>query len=531
MALPKKNERNFNLPQPSRPKMNEGSDFHIEFEDDDLPDDTINLKPRPKTPYDETPDVPDVKSREDSMVDESSDNDEDAFEPISFDQFEQEEKDFNDSVEYSKQTLDEIARMREDSRDAPDQAKINRVRKQRDLRQREGTSNALKETKASLKQKSPSSRGKDPQGRDEFIDKDKKKILPFGGMVVRESRYDTRENLEKKRKLVRNLVLGLIALIAAIVLKNVFFPPKNYNEEEIRGIANSEFGRTGFPVEGGGAFATQFIEAYLTNGNKGTDSILSDYQNGQSANGSARRSIGAGIKQSPVDGAVIYQQNALSPNSASYIIGVNVQRTITTEQASNSKSKPKTETVVDREFYNVNVYYNSVTGMYSIAEGSPTLVAPVGIGSPADNPKALMVGNGTANSEIGEDARATVEGFVKAYMSSSPQDYKSLQQYTVSDPPVTLKSGFDNAYQLGSETIQYTLYETDDPTVFKVVADLNLKKQVTPAGEKPAADDNSGTNTTSHSSKYVITIKKGGEKYLVSDFRPYLYIADPNTEN
>lgn len=451
-----------------------------------------------------------------------------------FEHFNRDEKEFNVSMEVLEKMHEGF---KENApRSANDQAALEKKRQERDNRQIKGHEKLLKASSESL-EVSSDVRKKDENGADLFIDEKNKKLKPIGGTEIRDYRYDDRVNREKKQKLLRNFVLGGVALLVGLSAMDALIPDKTLSEDEVKSIYAEQAGDTGFPIDQGGAFAAQFVEAYVTTDDDNAAQLLSSYYSGQAAksgSGAVTRSVGTNVVQTALTGAQVYQSTALTPNSANYVVGINVEanskEAIQPAPSSSAQPTPSPSSTIKpeskREFFSVNVFYDVATNTYSIAEGSPTLTAPVHIASPAKNPVALPVGTGQENPEVAQAARATIDGFIKGYAESTTDNYTTLEQYITPDAPATVRTGMGGEYTPQQESIPFKLYDTDTEGVYKAIANVRWVKSLQ---ENPGGND---STAISYDSTYVVTLNTTSEgKYSVSDFRPYLYLPDNTTQN
>lgn len=424
------------------------------------------------------------------------------------DRFKEDLKDFEVASDLADIKYDYDMEIGRESRGNVDRNTLERMRKEEEKVQKEARARQIEDTRISAQPRKNITR-KDDKGRDIYVDEKNKRIAPFGGRIM-EGRYDSRVNAEKKKKLVRNVTLGLLVLTVAFGAKNAVFPAKPLTEQEIQNIAASVTGQTGFPIDNGAAFAERFINAYVTTKNDAESQILQSYQPKGSTG--ITRNVTGDIKQEVINPAVAYKKTAVTATSANYIVGVTTSSVSEISGDKGNNQKP----TISQEFFSVNVYYDPMNNSYSIANGSPTLTAPIGIGSTSEVPKDQPVGNGVENKELKETVKATIEGFIKGYAESSAQNFDSIKQYSIAEPPATLRGGMGGAYS-PEQNIIYKVYNTDSENEIKAVADVTWVKK-SPEGSV----ENSAFR---YPAKYVVTMVKTGDgRYLVSDFKPYIYI-------
>lgn len=356
---------------------------------------------------------------------------------------------------------------------------------------------------------------KDARGQDVFIDEKNLKLEPFGGKrKVRVNDLDGRKNLRQRSQVIQYFTVGLIILIVGFSVKSAFFPKESLTVEQVTGIVAETANISEFPVEGGKAFATDFMKAYLTvNGDALSKEALGYYYSGTlSAADSPNRVTTPNFKQTVVFGPTVYESKGLTPYSARYTIGalVKPESTVIAAPADNSTAK--------WVYFNVNVYYDKVSQNFSITPDSPSLIPAVEVGDPSKVPVAKELGT-PLEKPIADSLKSVVRGFIKGYAVSSPTDHASLDQYIVSNSDASLQKGLAKEFKLAGaddDSISYQAFSTDNPNEIKIAVTVNWRDQLGTDQDITKLD---------YKSTYVMTLQKQpNEKYLVSKFAPQYFV-------
>lgn len=361
---------------------------------------------------------------------------------------------------------------------------------------------------------------------DTFIDHKKGMLKPFGrdsGRKAKVNEFDQRKNLRQRSKIVQVVALAGIAALVLLGIKNALIPPKTLNEEDVAGIVAVASGDTGFPTERGGAFAVDFIKAYLSfssdpkEKNKYQEMMNFFYSGSTTSAGTnvVRINKPSNVGQKIVMGPTIYSSTPLSPSSASYVIGAFVEHDV------KDSSPPEDGSSVKISYFNVNVYYNEENESFAITSDSPSVVAPTNI-AVVETPEALPIGTGPASDQITNEVKSVVDGFIKAYGESSIKSHEQIDQYIVADPDPSLVSGLNGRYQLRDESITQLVYTTADPNEFKVETEVVWIDTL-------SATENNEQRVTYNSSYIVTLAKQSNGKYLVSKFAPKYYFANTSS--
>lgn len=363
------------------------------------------------------------------------------------------------------------------------------------------------------------------KGQPVFVDEDNKKLKTFGGKrKIKVDEYDSRVNKERKAKVIQWSFIGLV--VSLVVMSAVGYPylsNTTVKPEEVQTLVQAETGGTGFPLNAGEGFATDFMKAYLTyTGNNSIDNqALQYYQTGtmnSSGNaGDTGRSVSGKVIQNVVYGPTVYGVQDVTPYSAVYTIGALVDSQSTEEEASELERSTRWE------FFEVNVYFDTEAKRFYIPPESPTMIPNYEVGARGDVPKPDALGDGKADDTVTEAVRSTVLGFMEGWVQASPDDITPIEQYIVSgEDGEHLHDGLEGQYQFasgdaaGSVTFEaYPNTENDDIKVDMVVRW---------GTEIPGVEDVAGD--VEYTSTYVMTLVQVGEdRYEVSNFAPKVYIS------
>ena len=374
-----------------------------------------------------------------------------------------------------------------------------------------------------LSKKEKPSKSKEPGYTDDtFIDEKNEKLKPFGRKrAAKVSEFDQRKNMRQKARFIQMGVIGFLVVLVGLGLKNAFFPPATLSENDVVGIVQSETGTFGFPVARGGAFAKDFMQAYLTIDNSSpatkalNDQALSYFYTGGSGEGEApTRVVGSEVKQTILYGPTIYDSKEVTAYSAIYTIGSLVN--VTTQGAPPAVDGSTAKWM----FYSVNVYYDAKTDGFYITPASPVVVPNLEVKAPTNLPEPLPLGTGQSDSTLTDNVRSLVYGFIDGYAKSSPSDHSKIDQYILPNPDASLLKGLNNTYKLAGppeSAIQYEAYPTDDPKVAKVRVKVTWR-----IGD--------ATNYVDNDSTYVMTLnKQDNGTYLVSKFAPEIFLVNGNS--
>lgn len=360
-----------------------------------------------------------------------------------------------------------------------------------------------------------------------FIDKKKKKLIPFGGKKskkkkIKTSDFDERKNVLSQTKIIRFLVMLVLLFLFAFGIKNTFFPSHVYTDEQIRGFAREGAGQTLFPRERGEAFVTDFMTAFLTFDRTRPElyDVLSYYYGeedfGQVGQARMTMAVKPDSKQHIIIGPSVFQVDLLSDTSAlykvsAYVSNIDGAEVVGTESAGRWVS------------FSVNVYHDVETDSLAITPDSPSVIPTYAVSKQADVPNRLPLGNGTINEEIMPALNPTINGFVQAYAEASVASHESILQYISDKSDIKLYDGFGGSVTLNGSpdtAIRKTIYNGDDG-IFRVDVEVDWVDAVANGGEE---------NQVTYVGRYIMRVQpEGNGKYSVSSFVPYTYFADMNS--
>lgn len=360
---------------------------------------------------------------------------------------------------------------------------------------------------------------------DTFIDEKSKKLKPFGRDSQRSAKvgeFDQRKNMRNQQKIVQFIFVGLALAAVCLGLFRVLVPPKTLHRDEVMSMINDSTGNNGFPQQEGGAFAQEFMKAYLSNDDSPvTQRVLSYYYTGKmdgASSGSDTQVPQGDFTQRVVYGPTMYSSIPVNPNSGSYIFGALV------EPSSSQGKAPADGSAVKWVFFNVNVYQDKKTNTFSIAHNSPTVVPATTAGDMTSLPQGKTPGTGPADARLTESTRSVVVGFVKGYASSSSNDHTAVDQYVTSTTNPALTQGLDGQYSLAADddsSVTTAAYASTVPGEVKVQVKVQWLSRAVGAGNAANV----------YTSNYVATlVKQSNGKYLVSKFTPEHFIPKAEGE-
>ena len=180
----------------------------------------------------------------------------------------------------------------------------------------------------------------------------------------------------------------------------------------------------------------------------------------------------------------------------------------------------------------MNVFWDEKMNGFAIA-GTPTLMPSTNV-IPSNNvPKAKALGklDSTATNKV----QGTVTNFMKAYATSSPEDYTSLQQYVTANADASLKTGMRGKFTFGNTSsskggISVEAYlpegsNSDDVLTVKTTVDW------VDAIESATSEQATQPRIT-YQSTYILTmVKQADGKYQVSKMTPEIYTPDADALN
>lgn len=365
----------------------------------------------------------------------------------------------------------------------------------------------------------------------ERIDKKNKKIIPTGGKnskktKIKASELDDRKNLAVRARIIRIFLFLVVIIIAGLGIKNTFFPEQIYTPEEIDYLVKTSMGQTGFPLEKGRQLAEAFVKDLLNDNkdNIGRDSRLVNMLTGNNVDdGSVSFDFytkSSGIEQTVLSDPSTYEYDTLTDYLGRYKISTlvasyNNEELRLATSGDNPASKAK-ENLYNISWVNlnINVYFDAETGNLSIIRDSISLLPEHNISSDSDIPPTVELGNKTKDDEAITTFRPLINGYFKAFASSSNKSHEEILQYIPSDSDPSLYSGYGGQVELDGDpdtAIQYQPYKTDNPDEWKVAVVVRWKTI---------------SGNSRYMSRFTITVSRSGDKLLVTKILPYTYIHE-----
>lgn len=357
--------------------------------------------------------------------------------------------------------------------------------------------------------------------KDKFIDKKKRRLIPFGGkkskrkkFFVKSSDFDDRKNKLAKTKIIQFSIIVLMLLMFLLGLKNTLIPSHVYTGDQIRKFAAEGAGQTGFPEERGNAYVESFMQSYLTIDRTRPEfiQVLSHFygeDNNIRSDSERTNMIWGDTKQHVIIPPRVFEVDLLTEYSAQYKVSTYVSNTDGEEVAG--------EKAVGRWLsFSVNVYYDIDSDSMVITPDSPSIIPAYRIVDQKIVPDRAPFGNGTIDRDIVPALTPTINGFIEAYAKSSVESHESVLQYIDNKDDIDLYDGFGGAVELNgnpADAINKVIYESNDG-IYR--ADLTVKWIDTAASQ--------GDSQVEYTARYIMRIKPSTDgKYTVSSFVPYTY--------
>lgn len=364
---------------------------------------------------------------------------------------------------------------------------------------------------------------------EDFVDRDKRKLKPFGKpkKAAKAGDFDPRKNLEGQRKLYRGIVVAALVALVGFGAFNALVPKESVSYAEIEEIAAYAAGDTGFPTVKGEGFALNFMDSLLdiSPGPEGLakrTAALGYFYGAAGDSKAASEALTAvgNVSQQVVYGPVALDSTPLTENAASYEIGVLLSTTEAPVEGSDPLEGSAANDAMAASLrwvsFNVNVYYDEAKDSFAIAPNSPTLLPAPSVEAPSLVPAGEPLGEPV--DSISESVRATVVGFLSGYRESTKENFDKILQYIGTNADESLRTGLGGQYQFATP---------DDPS--SSVA-MEVFESATTAGELKVAlvvdwqiptGENSSVTFPSH---YVLTLTStGGGDYTVTKFAPYYW--------
>lgn len=384
-----------------------------------------------------------------------------------------------------------------------------------------------------------------------YINTEEEQIIPLGGAKskktpIQAKDFDKRKNRLTFVKLVRAFSFLAIIIVVLLGIKNTFFPSGTWSEEEVGNISKKALNDTGFPSKRGEAFVEAFMKSYLTiddkkpenklylsrfYGAKNTDPSEADSSAGQNR---SKYYLGNksedGARQSIISGPYVFHNVNVSENVAQYKVTAQITDTNNKGLSTSDNRTLNTSRWVS---FDVTVYYDTKTNSFVIAEDSPSLIPNFSITNKnkIKIPDAKKIGTGDEASEMKAALIPTIDGFLSAFTKVTTLEHNEIDQYIPEDKPASLTAGFGGDVKLAgtpTQAIQKTIYKTDKSDEWMVDAVVKFANNLPSSIEKNSkkADD----SDIIYQSRYILTIKKTGDKYFVTKIVPYVYQPKPADE-
>lgn len=377
-----------------------------------------------------------------------------------------------------------------------------------------------------------------------YINTEEEQIIPLGGekskkKPLQAKDFDKRKNRLTFVKLVRAFSFLAIIIVVLLGIKNTFFPSGTWSEEEVGDISKRALNDTGFPFKRGEAFVESFMKAYLTIDDKKPETKLylsrfygaKDTDPSQSGSSTipntSKYYIGNqsedGVRQSIISGPYVFHNYNVSENVAQYKVTAQITDTNNKGVTTSDGKMLNTSRWVS---FDVTVYYDKKTNSFVITDDSPSLIPNFSITNKnrIKLPDPKKIGTGDEASEMKATLSPTIDGFLIAFTKVTTLDHNEIDQYIPEDKPASLTAGFGGDVKLAgtaTQAIQKTIYKTDKSDEWKVDAIVKFANNRASSVEKNSkkADD----SDIIYQSRYILTIKKTGDKYFVTKIVPYVY--------
>lgn len=357
---------------------------------------------------------------------------------------------------------------------------------------------------------------------DEGIDKENLKIKPTKmKRSVRAGEFDTRKNLASRARGVRYISYIIVLTLFILGMKNTFFPPDRYSEEEIRNMARQESNSTGFPIEQGKQVAKDFTKELLTTDgdNQASKERLSRFLDPDSKEKNSDLaakfiSINGKSNQTVIGEPEIFDVLNLSENLATYKVTALVSDDDGQVESKTGDKKDKTHRV---SLY-LNMYYDPETNKMSIISDSISLIGNPTLAKDDIVPDAVSLGEEEQEESVIEAMSPTIYGFMEAFADTDINNTDKINQYVSEDADLSVFDGFSGNVILDGNTkdaVQFGVYKSNE-NEWKIFTKVKWK------------DIQASNNSISYTSTYTLTIIKQGDKYLVTKASPYTHVPDFN---
>lgn len=324
----------------------------------------------------------------------------------------------------------------------------------------------------------------------------------------------------KRNRFIRIGVYVLLVGLLGLGVYRAVAPAKTLTVDDVQNVIVSSTGDYGFPVQSGEGIAKQFIQAFIeSQGDPDAQKVLSMYYNGTASNSDSsgaaalKTMSSANVKQYVDKGPYVFNIVQRSAYSCNYEVAVQVsQRTVDDDALvmdENGKKQSK------MEYFMVGVYYNPATNKFGVSKDSPTVMPETQAYNQQMIPESDLPGDGVEQQDAKTDALTEM---LTTYMNAYAESKQStLGIITNNSSTARTKQGLNGQYTVDGN-IDYTVYGDGAANKYKVLVSVNLKDNV--------AKDSSVT----YHSKYTLSVVKEGEKYYVTDIRPFVYTVSEDTQ-
>lgn len=323
----------------------------------------------------------------------------------------------------------------------------------------------------------------------------------------------------KKNRFIRIGVYVLLVAILGVAVWRAVTPVQTLTTTDVQNVVAETTGDYGFPVQSGEGIAKQFITAFVeSQGDPDSQKILNMYYNGVASNSdntstSLTNMSSSNIKQTVDKGPYVFNIVQRSAYSCNYEVAVQVSQTRANDGSVVTDDNGKKQSKM--EYFMVGVYYNPDTNKFGVSEDSPIVMPETQAYSQQIIPDSDLPGDGVEQ----QDAKTTaLTEMLTTYMNAyAASDLTTLGIVTNNSSTARTKQGLNGLYTVDGN-IDYTVYGDGAANKYKVVVTVNLKDTV---------DKDS---SVTYKSKYTLSVVKSGEKYYVTDIRPFAYTVSESTQ-
>ncbi len=155
----------------------------------------------------------------------------------------------------------------------------------------------------------------------------------------------------------------------------------------------------------------------------------------------------------------------------------------------------------------------------SIHKGDPVIMPTYPITNSDAAKEEGKIGTGDEDTNMKQALKSTIQGYWKAFSTSSVTSHDEINQYISDKEDKDLYSGFNKTMKLATDDpntdITYKVYTSTNADEWKVDVTVKWADNTSSDSKKAAI----------YTGRYIMTIKKIGEdKYVVTRAAPYLYV-------